>query len=165
MVMEGRKIKIGVISDTHLDGYDDKMQRKVAEHFSDADIILHAGDMVDLNVLKMFGEKEVKAVCGNMDNYSVREKYPDHQLFDIKGFKFLLIHGWGSPLGLEEKISGQFSDVDCVVYGHTHKPVNHIKGNVMYFNPGSAVDRYFNSSRTIGILEIDKKITGRIISL
>ena len=163
--MESRNIIIGVISDTHLDDYDEKMQKKIAEHFGDADIILHAGDMVDLSVLKMFGNKEVKAVCGNMDNYSVREKYPEHLLFDIKGLKFLLIHGWGSPWGLEEKISDRFKDVDCVVYGHTHKPVNHVKDKVMYFNPGSAVDRYFNSSRTIGILEIDKEITGRIINL
>jgi len=54
--MEGKKIKIGVISDTHLDDYDPKMQKRIAGYFDDADMILHAGDMVDLNVLKMFGE-------------------------------------------------------------------------------------------------------------
>ena len=66
--MEEKKIKIGVISDTHLDDYDDKMRKSVAEHFSDVDMILHAGDMVDLRVLEIFGGKEIKAVCGNMDN-------------------------------------------------------------------------------------------------
>lgn len=163
--MENRKIKIGVISDTHLEEYDEKMKRTVVDHFSDTDMILHAGDMVDVTVLKMFGDKEVRAVCGNMDNYSVKEKYPEHLLFDINGFKFLLIHGWGSPWGLEERISAEFKNVDCIVYGHTHKPANHEKDNILFFNPGSAADRYFNSSRTIGILEIDKEITGRIISL
>jgi putative phosphoesterase len=163
--MEDKKIKIGVISDTHLDDYDEKMRRRIAEHFSDVDMILHAGDMVDLRVLKIFGEKEIKAVCGNMDNFSVREKFPEHLLLEIKGFKFLLIHGWGSPLGIEEKISAKFKNVDCIVYGHTHKPANHKKDNVLFFNPGSAVDRYFASSRTIGILEIDKCILGRIINI
>jgi putative phosphoesterase len=163
--MEGKKIKIGVISDTHLDNYDDKMKKRVAEHFSDADIILHAGDLVDLSVLKIFGEKEVRAVCGNMDNFSVKEKFPEHLLFEIKGFKFLLIHGWGSPWGIEEKISAKFKNIDCIVFGHTHKPANHKKDNVLFFNPGSAADRYFNSSKTIGILEIDKDIIGRIIKI
>lgn len=163
--MEDKKIKVGVISDTHLEDYDDKMRRSVAEHFSDADMILHAGDIVDLKVLKIFGDKEVRVVCGNMDNHFVRQKFPEHLLFEIKGFNFLLIHGWGSPRGIEEKISARFKDVNCVVYGHTHKPVNHKKDNVMFFNPGSAVDRFFNSSKTIGILEIDKDITGRIINI
>ena len=163
--MEEKKIKIGVISDTHLEDYDDKMRKRIAEHFSDVDMILHAGDMVDLRVLDIFRGKEIKAVCGNMDNYYVREKLPENLLFEIKGFKFLLIHGWGSPLDIEERISAGFKNVDCIVYGHTHKPANHKKDNVLFFNPGSAVDRYFASSRTIGILEIDKSIAGRIINI
>ena len=163
--MEEKKIKVGVISDTHLEDYDDKLRRSVAEHFSDVDMILHAGDMVDLRVLKIFGGKEIKAVCGNMDNDSVREKFPDHLLFEIKEFRFLLIHGWGSPVDIEERISAGFKDVNCIVYGHTHKPANYKKENVLFFNPGSAVDRYFASSRTIGILEIDKGIEGRIINI
>jgi uncharacterized protein len=163
--MENKKIKIGVISDTHLDDYDDTMRQCIAEHFSDVDIVLHAGDLVNLGVLEIFGGKEVKTVCGNMDNSSVKEKFPDHLLFDVKGFKFLLIHGWGSPLGIEERISDAFKNVDCIVYGHTHKPANHIKNNVLFFNPGSAVDRCFASSKTIGILEIDKDIKGKIIKI
>ena len=163
--MENKKIKIGVISDTHLEDYDDRMRQCVDKHFSDVDMILHAGDMVDLKILEIFGKKDVKAVCGNMDNSSVKKMFPEHLLFDINGFKFLLIHGWGSPWGIEEKISDRFKDVNCIVYGHTHKPVNHKKSNVLFFNPGSAVDRYFNSSKTIGILEIDKDIQGRIINM
>jgi putative phosphoesterase len=163
--MNGKKLKIGVISDTHLDDYDDKMKKRVAEHFIDVDMILHAGDIIDLSVLEIFGDKEVRAVCGNMDNVSVREKFPENLLFELNGFKILLTHGWGSPWGIEERISSGFKDIDCVVYGHTHKPANHKKDNVLFFNPGSAADRYFNSSKTIGILEIDKDIIGRIIKI
>lgn len=163
--MENRKVKIGVISDTHLDDYDEKMRRRIEQHFRDVDMILHAGDMVDLRVLKIFGDKDVKAVCGNMDNDAIQRKYPEHLLFEINGFKFLLIHGWGSPWGLEEKISAKFKNVDCVIYGHTHRPANHVENNILFFNPGSAADRFFNSSQTIGILEIDKDITGRIIKI
>lgn len=163
--MDEKKVKIGVISDTHLTGYDDKLKRVLAEHFRDVDLILHAGDLVDLRVLEIFGGKEVKVVCGNMDNFSIKEKFPEHLLFEIRGFKFILIHGWGSPWGIEEKISARFDNVNCIVYGHTHKPANHKKDNVLFFNPGSAVDRYFASSKTIGILEIDKEVSGRIINI
>lgn len=165
LIMEEKTIKIGVISDTHLTDYDEKMRRRVSDHFGDVDMILHAGDLVDLRVLEIFQGKEIRAVSGNMDNIYVKEKFPEHLLFEIKGFKFLLIHGWGSPSGIEEKISAGFPNVDCIVYGHTHKPANHKKGNILFFNPGSAVDRYIGSSRTIGILEIDKDIEGRIINL
>lgn len=165
MHMDEKKVKIGVISDTHLTGYDDKLKMVLAEHFRDVDLILHAGDLVDLRVLEIFGGKEVKVVCGNMDNFSVKEKFPEHLLFEIRGFKFILIHGWGSPWGIEEKISARFDNVNCIVYGHTHKPANHKKDNVLFFNPGSAVDRYFASSKTIGILEIDKEVSGRIINI
>jgi uncharacterized protein len=160
-----KKVKIGVISDTHLENYDEKLKESIDEHFKDADIILHAGDIVDLKVLKVFEGKEIKAVCGNMDNNSVREMFPEHLLFEVNGFRFLLIHGWGSPWGLEDKISAGFKNVDCIVYGHTHKPANHRKDDILFFNPGSAVDRFFNTSKTIGILEIDKGISGRIIKI
>jgi putative phosphoesterase len=163
--MSAEKMKIGVISDTHLGDYDDRLKKIIDEHLKDMDLILHAGDLVDLRVLEIFGGKEVKAVCGNMDNLSVKEKLPEHLLFEIKGFKFVLIHGWGSPWGIEEKILARFDDVDCIVYGHTHKPANYKKGKVLFFNPGSAVDRHFASSRTIGILEIDKDVAGRIINI
>jgi putative phosphoesterase len=163
--MDEKKIKIGVISDTHLTGYDDKLKRVLADHFRDVALILHAGDLVDLRVLEMFGTKDVKAVCGNMDNQAAKEKLPEQLIFEVKGFKFGVMHGWGSPSNIEEKILAKLGDVDCVVYGHTHKPANHKKGKALFFNPGSAVDRRFASSRTVGILEIDKEVSGRIINI
>jgi len=78
--METKKVKIGVISDTHLDHYDEKLQESLERYFSDTDFILHAGDIVDLKVLDMFGKKDVKAVCGNMDNYAVRKNLPEYLL-------------------------------------------------------------------------------------
>jgi len=163
--MERKVFKIGVISDTHLAGYDAGLARVVSEHFKDADLILHAGDLVDLRVLNIFAGKEIKAVCGNMDNLSVKDKLPEQLIFEIKGFTIGIAHGWGSPLGLEDKLLAKLGRVDCIVYGHTHKPANHRVNGVLFFNPGSAVDKRFVVSKTIGIIEIDKEIEGRIISI
>ena len=162
---EKEKVKIGVISDTHISGYDARLARIAAQHFKDADLILHAGDLVDLRVLDIFAGIEVKAVSGNMDNITVKNKLPEQLIFEIKGFKIGLIHGWGSPLGIEGKLLAKLGDVNCVVYGHTHKPANYKENGILFFNPGSAVDKRFADTRTIGILEIDKEIKGRIISI
>ena len=130
--MDEKTVKIGVISDTHLGGYDENLKSIVARHFNDTDIILHAGDLVDIGVLDIFERKEIKAVCGNMDNYKTRERLPEQLIFEVKSFKIGLIHGWGSPGGIEEKILERLGKVDCVVYGHTHKPANHKKDNVLF---------------------------------
>ena len=57
---------LGVISDTHLRGPDDRLLAIVRTHFHDAGMVLHAGDLVDLAVLEAFGDRDVFAVCGNM---------------------------------------------------------------------------------------------------
>jgi uncharacterized protein len=163
--MSGKKIKVGVISDTHLSGYDEGLKKIVDEYFCNVDLVLHAGDLVDLSVLDIFAGKEIKAVCGNMDYASVKEKLPDQLVFEINDFTFALIHGWGAPWGIEEKILARTGHVDCIVYGHTHKPVCYRKAGVLFFNPGSPTDKRFATQRTIGILEIDKEVQGRIINL
>ena len=61
---EKEKVKIGVISDTHLSGFDAGLARVIAHHFKDVDLILHAGDLVDLRVLDIFAGIEVKVVSG-----------------------------------------------------------------------------------------------------
>lgn len=163
--MKVKKIKIGVVSDTHLPGYDERLKKIVDEHFGDADMIVHAGDLVDLSVLDSFAGHEVKAVCGNMDYSSVKEKLPEQLFFEINGFKFAVVHGWGTPEGIEERILAKTGKQDCIIYGHSHNPVCHQKDSVLFFNPGSPTDKRFAAYRSIGILEIDKDIRGRIINL
>lgn len=163
--MNENKVKIGVLSDTHISGYDENLKKIIEEHFSDVDLIFHAGDLIDLSVLTLLGDKEVRAVCGNMDNYRVREELPQQLLMDINGFKIGLIHGWGGASGIEKKLLDKLGKLDCIVFGHTHYPVMKKIDGVFFFNPGSAVDKRFAKSRSIGILEIGKDITGRIITI
>lgn len=41
-------MKIGVISDTHLSRGNDLLEKTIKRYFEDADLILHAGDLVSL---------------------------------------------------------------------------------------------------------------------
>ncbi len=158
-------MKIGVISDTHLSGYDDRLRRLLDNHFNDVSLILHAGDLVDIGVLDSFAGKEVKAVCGNMDTQSVRQCLPDRLIINLNNYRIGIIHGWGMPFGIENKLLKEIGRVDCLVYGHTHRATNEVRNGVLFFNPGSATDKRFASRSTIGILEIGEKISGKIIEI
>jgi uncharacterized protein len=157
-------LKIGVISDTHLKGPDDRLLAIIRKYFSDSDMVLHAGDLVDLEVLSAFGDKEVMAVCGNMDPPRVGDEIPYKRVLEIGRFRIGLIHGWGSPHDIEDRIRGEFDQIDCIVYGHSHFPVNHTRDGILFFNPGTACDRRHTVSNTVGIIEVgESAINGRII--
>jgi putative phosphoesterase len=159
-------LKIGVISDTHLRGPDDRLLAIIRKHFHDADLSLHAGDLVDLRVLDSFGDKKVLAVCGNMDSSRVEDEIPRKRVLEIGHFRVGLIHGWGAPHDIEDRIRREFDQVDCIVYGHSHYPANHIREGVLFFNPGTAFNRRYAVSNTVGILEVgEAAITGRIIAI
>jgi len=158
-------LKIGVISDTHLTGHDARLTHIMDNYFRDVDLILHAGDIVDISVLESFKGKEVRAVCGNMDPLTVRIMLPDRLVFHVGEFRIGMMHGWGMPFNLEQKLLKELGQVDCLVYGHSHKPANRTKGGILFFNPGSAIDKRFTTHNTVGILDIGDQIRGEIIEI
>lgn len=177
-------MKLGVISDTHLaaDGI-----RKVAAqiiqkvsidaeelkvmldpHFKGVSAIIHAGDLVDLSVLDMLGSfGKVYAVAGNMDPAPVRSLVPEKLVLELGKFRIGLIHGWGSPHGLSEKVRSQFpgEKLDCIVFGHSHQAYDRVEEGILMFNPGSPTDRRFALRRSIGILHLEEKIWGEHIEM
>ena len=159
-------MKIGVIADTHLYRPSQALRRLVPEVFADVSIILHAGDLTRLEVLEAFSDKKIVAVYGNMDRYDVVKKLPDKDILETGGFRIGLIHGWGAPWGIEDRIRDSFNDVHAIVYGHTHKPANHIKDGILFFNPGAFSGTFLmGRNRSVGILTISDAMKGSIINL
>lgn len=162
-------IRIGVISDTHIPDKAGDIPRKVLDEFKDVDMIIHAGDLVDLNVLEKLENvcSDVKAVCGNMDYAEVRKKLPEKQLLYIGGYKIGLMHGYGAPDKLIDILTHIFKDesVDLIIFGHSHVPINEKRGKILFFNPGSPTDKIFSPYNSFGIIEIDDKIEARIVRL
>ncbi len=160
-------MKIGIISDTHIPISASAIPAKVVEYFSGIDLILHAGDFIDLAVLKELKKiGSVEAVRGNMDPAEVRQILPRKKIIGVGSFKIGLIHGSGSPSGLMERIAKEFSGerLDAIVFGHSHSPHKQIVDNVLFFNPGSPTDG-LDSVNTFGLIEIADRITARIIEL
>lgn len=158
-------MKVGVISDTHLRGYDEKLRRILEHPFHDVDLILHAGDLTDLAVLDIFDRKEVRAVYGNADPPRVRSLLPGQVVLDVNGFRLGLIHACGTAPRMDKAMEDKFGNVDCLIFGHTHRPCNRTEGGLLWFNPGSATGNRFFPVNTVGILEVGKTITGEIVEL
>lgn len=160
--------KIGVISDTHLRRPDKALEAIFERHFHDADLIIHAGDLVTLDVLDCFAlwNKEVIAVCGNMDFPDVARTFPVSRTVMVEDLRLGLVHGWGAPGGIRDRIRTSFDHVDAIIYGHTHQAFAGYEAGVYFFNPGSPTDSRFTTPPSIGIIRIDhKNITGEIISI
>ncbi len=164
MVMK-KEMKIGVLSDTHLAALTEEFLEIIERHFSEVDIILHAGDYVDESIVDYLTAKDFIGVVGNMDSHEIARRLPGKKVLNIAGFKIGLIHGWGAPTGIEEKVREAFEEVDCIVYGHTHSAQNMQVGNTIFFNPGSPMGSLHSRSGTIGHLHLDESIRGEIIRL
>ncbi len=158
-------MKIGILSDTHLREPGPEFKGIIEFHFRDVEKILHAGDFVDQSIARyLSGQKELIAVCGNMDPDEIRRAFPQKRLIELGGFKIGLIHGGGAPYGIESRVREEFDEVDAIVYGHTHTPASHRTKDLLFFNPGSPT-RSFWHSPTLGILHIGEKIEGEIIKI
>lgn len=158
-------MKIGVLSDTHLKEPDSDFKRIIELHFRDVEKIIHLGDFVSRSVAEyLSGLNELVAVCGNMDPVEIQKLYPKKRVITLGKFRLGLIHGWGSPFGIEARVKDEFDEIDAIIYGHTHTPANHLDKGIYFFNPGS-LTRSFIQKCTIGILNIGEKIEGQIVEL
>ncbi len=145
-------LKIGILSDTHLKRPNDKLDEICQKYFFDTDIVIHTGDYVSIEVVEFLNRDNFHGVHGNMDSHEVKHRIG-------------IIHGWGSKDGLEEKIRDEFRDVDIIVYGHSHSAANHVKDGILFFNPGVAIGYSMSGPHTIGILEIDDMVKGKILNI
>ena len=162
-------MRIGVLSDTHLADSGESLAflRDLAgRQFAGVDMILHAGDIVAPGMLAAFSPCPVYGVRGNMDPPAA--DLPHKRVLAVAGIRIGLIHGWGPPDGLIERVRGEFHDtpVDCLVFGHSHAPLCRREGSLLLFNPGSATDRRGVPYESVGLLEVrDGVIEGRIVPL
>lgn len=161
-------MRIAVLADTHIPASSSRLPDSLIKQIKGVDLIVHAGDLTELSVLEELNKiAKTEAVSGNMDSHRVRRALPDKKILELSKFRIGLIHGWGPPNNVINYIRADFSGerLDCIIYGHTHRPSIDDIDNTIYFNPGSPTDRIFAPYNSFGILEIDDKLTPRIIRL
>lgn len=151
-VNKSRKIRIGVIADTH--GLFDPA---ILRHFQEVDHIIHAGDIGDASVIeRLRAIAPVTAVSGNVDGYG-RSGYPSERIIELGGRRIALRHILyeGGKLTKDGRAFLEREHPDICIFGHTHQPKAEWFGQTLLFNPGSAGPKRFTLPRGLGILTIE----------
>jgi len=168
-------LRIGLISDTHIPEACARLWPQVFTAFRSVDLILHAGDIYDLEVIDQLGEiAPIYVARGNGDDggggrpvQAEDERLRKVWLLDLEGLRVGLIHmpipQIRSYMPIEQMTDRQFgrSDLDVLVYGDTHVEAIERIGNMLCVNPGSPTcpHNMNNQLGTIGFLEIHEGLS------
>lgn len=128
------------------------MRAEALAALAGVEVILHAGDVGRLSVLRELGGiAPVHAVYGNVDDLAFA--LPQHLNLTFAGVRVHVSHGHelGSPT---PAALVKAYDADVIVFGHTHKPLIEIVKRTLVVNPGAAGARRFNLAPSVGILTI-----------
>lgn len=150
-------MKVVVLSDTHIrPGGSRRLPDAVYAALAEADVVLHAGDVLTREVLdELSGFAPVHAVLGNNDDGILAGMLPETLTVELGGVRIGMIHDSGPSDGRPGRMRRRFPDADVVVYGHSHIPYcgDGLEGQVL-FNPGSPTDRRSQPHHTFGVLEL-----------
>ncbi len=164
-------IRIALISDTHVPTIIPELPSALVDRLSGVDLILHAGDLVSLDVLRSLqAVAETVAVHGNIDQLDVVRQLPRKQSLSLAGRTIGLIHGdqepeiqrqylrpasdYDSP-AMElfyDYLARELPDSEIIVFGHLHVPaVKHWRDRLLV-NPGSVAP--YKGRQSFAMLEL-----------
>lgn len=148
-------MKIGVIADTHIPEAGPALPPALGRAFRGMDVILHAGDICTLEVLRELQDSYAItiAVHGEKDDAEVQRFLQPFQLVELGGRRILLAHGhhvfdrWGwrrrlmrpgaYDRWLQTALHTPHPEADVVIYGHTHRPAVRREEGILFCNPGA----------------------------
>lgn len=149
-------MRVAVVSDTHLPRGSRTLPHECLDRLAAADLILHAGDVTEAEVLTTLGELgPLEAVYGNMDSPELRASLPKERIVGAGGARIGMVHIPGPLVGRPARLVARFPGCDAVVYGHTHMPELTREGDVWILNPGSPTEKRKAPNRTMLVLAID----------
>lgn len=154
-------LTIGVIADTHLFAADTmRLPSEILDLYRrfEVDLIVHAGDIVDRALLdRLESVAPVIAVHGNNEPIELWKELPERILLRTGKWTIGIVHGHGGPTA-RKTVTTAFPDpVDFAIYGHSHIPMIEEIAGVVYFNPGSPIDRRWAPHFGIGIVHVDEQ--------
>jgi uncharacterized protein len=149
---------IAVISDTHLPRGARQLPRACVERIAAADLLLHAGDFVTVDVLRELEAlgAPVAAVHGNVDSVELHNMLPAERVVEADGARVALVHDAGPRRGRLDRMRRRFGDrAEAVVFGHSHLPLHETgPDGFQIFNPGSPTDRRRAPTHTMGLARV-----------
>lgn len=131
-------------SDTHVPKRARRLPAELTEALGRADVVLHAGDWVDVATLDVLEARSARlvAVYGNNDGPDLRARLPEFAVAELGGLRFGVVHETGPAQGRERRCAERFPDLDVLVFGHSHIPWDTTApSGLRLLNPGSPTDR------------------------
>jgi putative phosphoesterase len=147
-------VQLAIIGDTHMPRGTRALPAACVERLRAADLILHTGDLVTLEVLALLESlgPPVHAVHGNVDDVEVAMRLPAVRVVEADGARIVMTHDGGPAARRLARLRARFPDADAVVFGHSHIPLHETAADgFQIFNPGSPTERRRAPAHTMGI--------------
>jgi putative phosphoesterase len=122
-----------------------------------ADVVMHAGDWVSVDLLDLFTDRAARlvGVWGNNDGADLRARLPEVARVELDGVRLAVVHETGQAATRERRCGLAYPDVDVLVFGHSHIPWDTTgPGGLRLLNPGSPTDRRRQPTHTWMTAEI-----------
>ncbi|MCP3423484.1 metallophosphoesterase family protein [Nocardioides pinisoli] len=133
-----------LLADTHVPKRARDLPAEVWAAVEEADLVVHAGDWVDVRLLDELEARSARLVAcwGNNDHGELRERLPEVARVEVEGVRLGVVHETGQAKGREERMSVGHPDLDVLVFGHSHIPWDTVTPTgLRLLNPGSPTDR------------------------
>jgi len=141
-------LRLVLTSDTHLPRRARDLPEPLWAAIDAADVVVHAGDWVDVGLLDALEARAARlvGVHGNNDGPALRARLPEVARVQLGGMRFAVVHETGAAAGRERRCAAAFPDADVLVFGHSHIPwdTTATRGDgtaLRLLNPGSPTDR------------------------
>jgi putative phosphoesterase len=165
-------MRIALVSDTHIPTVIPRLPPQLIAHLETVDLILHAGDLVCLEVLESLQNvTETIAVHGNADEPDVVRQLPQKQSLTLANKSIGLIHGnqppeiereyvkphydYDSPpvSALYRFLFNELPEAEIIIFGHLNMPLVRRESDCLLINPGSVAP--YRGHCSFGILHLD----------
>jgi putative phosphoesterase len=137
-------VKLLLIADTHVPTRARDLPSRVWDEVGRADVVLHAGDWVDVALLDTLSERAARLIgCwGNNDGPDLRARLPEKAEATLAGLRFTVVHETGASARRDERMARLYPGTDVLVFGHSHIPWDgRSSTGLRLLNPGSPTDR------------------------
>lgn len=137
-------MRLLIISDTHVPKRAKDLPAQVWDEVDRADVVIHAGDWIDVGLLDALETRAARLVAcwGNNDGPDLRARLPERADVTLEGVRFTVTHETGAAAGREARMSRLYPDTDVLVFGHSHIPWDTTSATgLRLLNPGSPTDR------------------------
>lgn len=162
-------MKVGVVSDTHLPRFGDRLPAELCRGLGEERValILHLGDFTGSKIPRLLESvAPLEAVAGNNDPPDLVQRFGRRKIVTLGRVRIGMVHGDGTRGTTTSRSLRAFEEdeVDVICFGHSHQPLCERRGGIWLVNPGSPTDKRAQSRYSYAILDIkNRRVVPRLV--